>query len=295
MGLNFKKLKNINDKLQKSADRINPHWIVVYLAILILFIDLIVVIFLTYSYIWELAHPDYLIITRIENLNIENFTHFSPNNELIDEFEFWNICGSRTLVHIFYRKDVGIVGNPIFFQVLQAPLTYSVSYIPSKKEGTTVVSVISTETGFSIESKRSLNEIPPSRNVVDITEKKYEIYPKTFTEDEQFLFEVIPDRDAKIEINCFSNRRCKIANMNFELISVPPYCSGITFHSTGAEIKFPKLNLSRASIYSVNIFDGSLKELTTDIPTTNEKNIVRTTRKDCVPEGKLYLNRSQPN
>lgn len=232
------------------------------------------------------SNPDYIVITKIENLKVSDKFHNLNKKETVGRYEVWDLCGIRFLYNFVIPDNFGGIKDlgGVQFGIGDFPIIYSVAVLTEKEKGIMSLIISSEETNFSIEKRRASVEIVGESNeVVGLTEKKLEVNLETLSSNQQFLFNIIPEKDGKIDIKCFNtDRKCEPINANIQIFKIPFFTNTITV-SNNLKVYLREPDYNKVTLYEVNS-NGMLREVSTDNSPVTEMVFSEIS---CIPSGKI--------
>lgn len=292
----IEKYREINNRLQRLADRVGVHWFIVLLGVVILIGSTIFGLIKFGFWLWDLSHPEPPIIiikSRIDSINKNIITDLNKQGYFLKRYFLLDNCGHmRNILHFVRHDEFDFVKTSAgFLRIGQENLTYSISLLTNKKTGNIPLYIYSHDTKFLIQKRVvSVKEAGESSNIEWIYEKRLDIDLSThyFTKHE-VLFDIVPEKDGNITIKCLGIN-CKIIETKFILWKTPPSTNigGLAYYPNGtpffSNFRVPQPNFSKVTFYEFDVLNQKLNEISTDnqtdeyvyfsfLPCTNKKKI----------------------
>ena len=173
--------------------------------------------------------PIIIIKSRMEYMtNDKIIVSFNENNEpFSNNFYLLNNCGIFLTINSlkplnFKARDTA------FARFGQENLTYSVAIITNKREGKIPLHIYSHTTKFSIQ--KSIAAVQKSSQSIDVeglNEIKIDIDLSLLINNQQTLFDLIPEKDKPIIFKCLYDN-CEVIEIKYILSEIPMSWESIT-------------------------------------------------------------------
>lgn len=260
----------------------------------------------TSTYHYFFPEPVYIVKTRIENIqtNISGKTYIAKldkeNEGFISRYRLFDTCGDIALEQILVPADSPLLrwSNKDFVRVGQENLTYSISIFTKKKEGKIILKVYSYDTKFSSEKQiGSVKKIGASRDIEGLHQEIWEFDLALLSQNYEVLFDLIPNKDGEIKIECIGVKDCKITEIKYIISDFEKYIidgkleiKGIDIFGKTHKIQalLPQPNLDKVSIYEFDKSTNKFVKISLD-NSTSATNIMFISELPCNKEGKIYI------
>ena len=278
---------NLVEKVKNNRYRIAVATIIVIIAFLIYWYGVIGKIFYP-----EPPEPTITIVkARIDNIPPRSNLSCADDGKVFgSRVEMWNICGDRFFISSFQPSNIDSIKALMRFG--QENVTYSISVITDKKNESVSLYIHSRETKFEIGKKISYVKIVGEGNTEGLYEKNIETSLMPHFEKSMALFEIIPEKDKPISVDCDTGG-CEVVEMRFFISQILPEDEILPYKITtpsGAIEKnaiYPKPEPNKTIIYELDYGSGEFRQISVDDPSkTTGTHYINSVK--CNPKGKIY-------
>ncbi len=242
--------------------------------------------------------PIYIVKSRID---ISSLNYACKTTEKDEYFatasQLWDICGEFSILQILNPTNMPkiIQTNKDFIRFGQERLSYSISIATEQKNKIIPLRVYSDNTDFSIQKMASSVTIAgKSIGLIGLNEIILDIDLSKHSEKHKLLFDIIPEKDGEIKIECINNENCKRIDVRYILSNVPPDDNEIVFGGyfwgkmRQEVIKLPERNFNKTTIYYLDLGNWSFRKISVENKSKSNYTILITSVK-CNQEGRIYL------
>lgn len=297
------KLKQIDNKLQDSANRINnkPHWFIVFLTIAVLIADISALgwyLFITL----QPEPPVYIIFARSESTSVKYLGEtisYHLDEPYLTRFQLFDLCGDRYILQILYPiiYDKITAYYKDFLRSGQQNVTYSVSIVTDKKEGKVPLHVYSDETSWEIQKQTEAVEIAgESKNIEPTTKKRINVDLSIHNEKHEVLFDIIPAKDRLLNITCVGIKNCHIIKIKYISTRIPLNMHSVSMSNLRISDKILNKNYSipppifeNATIYELNYKTEKFEKLSVENPKEAHTFMEFYRPLPCKEDGRIFL------
>ena len=259
-----------------------------------------------WNYLFNKEPPVYIIKSRIENVRVNEsgsvfLTKLNKDNKgYYSRLQLFDTCGQMHLIQVLVPADSPISkwSNKDFIRVDQENLTYSISAFTEKREGKFNLKMSSYDTKFSIEKQiGSVKKVGESKDVVGFYEQIFEIDLSLFSQNHETLFDLIPNKDEEIKIDCLGIKNCQIEEIKYVISNIRGIVIDGQLRILGTDlygkthkidIPLPQPNHNKISIYDYDASSNTFIKISLD-NSTNATNILFLSGLPCNKEGKIYI------
>lgn len=247
------------------TDNINEHPLIAIGGTILIVLGLIEYIFggVSFSYNILKDHfspepPIIIIKSRVEyNTNKDKImVRFNENNEpFLHHLYLIDDCGILLSVDSLKPPNFN-ARETAFVRFGQENLTWSVAIITDKREEKIPLHIYSHETKFSIQKNiAAVQKSSQSIDVEGLNDIKIDIDLSLLIDNQQTLFDLIPEKDEVITFDCLYNN-CKVVETKYILTQIPMDWESIGMERlkidnnlTITNVELPKRNPNKISKY----------------------------------------------
>ncbi|HLC60544.1 MAG TPA: hypothetical protein VJJ52_03875 [Candidatus Nanoarchaeia archaeon] len=244
------------------------------------------------------TQPVYIVKTRIENLPIDVFPKLNDEDEnYLIAYRLIDICGYMALQTALIPTNMEMLSmNSNFMRLGQENLTYSISTITGRRNGTITLDINSIGTKFEVQKqKASVEKLSENKKIEGVYEEIYKVDLSLISENPEALFDIVPEKDKEIKIRCLNTDNCKVIEMKFILSYIEEGGRIITLRGKDRYgeyydilVQLPESNANKVSLYDLREGDKFTK-ISLENSTNATTYFSISPPPSCDKEGIIYL------
>lgn len=242
--------------------------------------------------------PVYIIKTRVENIPLWTSPKLSDKPE---SYKFgtrlYDDCGDIDIQLMSIPKNTYQIlkgSDSGFLRTGQENLTYSISTFTDRRNGVITLRVKS-DTKFEVQKKESfVKKTGESKEIEGLYEELYDIDLSLIKETHQNLFDLVPEQDKEITINCLKIDNCgvleKTSSIYYFGTKIKTFIMNAVYADGGLyqlSVNLPERNFSKISVYELKNWTEFIKISLEN--STNATTVININPSQCNKEGKVYL------